>query len=71
MSDYDVSILAADRFCEIYKKQICCELCYETIQVLEGILKKNAVPELEGIDVDGIKRQCCECRWYSTWEEEI
>lgn len=68
--DYDVSVLAADRFCKIYNKEIGCELCYETVQVSEGILKKKSVPELADIDTYEIKKQCCECWYYSTWEED-
>lgn len=69
MPNYDIDTLTADRSCPIYQKDICCELCYETVQVLDGLIKSTSVPELNNVDIESSKVQCQRCKHYSTWEE--
>ena len=59
----------SDRMCSVYNREIGCELCYETVQVLEGLLKRSSVPEMDSvIDLDEAKARCEKCIYLQTWE---
>lgn len=71
MLDNNIDTLTADRLCPVYKKEVCCELCYETVQALDNYLKISSVPELNDIDINNAKTQCHKCKHYSTWDESF
>lgn len=71
MSVFSIDELTADRFCPVYGKEIGCELCCETVQVFDKILKIEAVPELSGVSDQETAEKCCKsCPYQKSWEEE-
>lgn len=62
--------LFADRICPVYNREISCELCCETVQVFDGLIKHNSVPELKSInDLDTAKEKCSHCCYGECLEE--
>ena len=71
MSECDINTLTSDRLCPVHNKEICCELCFETVQVLDGLIKVSSVPELTTVDTKNAKIRCARCKYYSTWQEDF
>ena len=55
--DYD-----ADHYCPVYKKEIDCDLCYESLMALNRSFKVESVPELRQIsDIEEARSNCEAC----------
>lgn len=55
--DYD-----ADHYCRVYQKVIDCDLCYESVMVLNKSFKVESLPELKVVaDIEEARRVCASC----------
>lgn len=59
MSELDYE---ADHYCPAFQKNICSDLCFETIMALSRSVKVESVPELKEIkDIEKARKICAKC----------
>ena len=55
--DYD-----ADHYCWVHRQVIDCDLCYESVMVLNKCFKVESLPELREVaDIEEARRECKNC----------
>ncbi len=52
----------ADRYCPVYRKVICADLCYDSMMCLTGVFRISSTKELSEIeDIEVARKRCCAC----------
>lgn len=54
----------ANRYCPVYRKVICADLCYDSMMCLTGFFKVSSTEELSEIDdIEAARKTCCTCKY--------